>query len=177
MQASYSNATLLSYNRFWKNISDFLKRNCLEYELPVNTRCIALYLSYLHHTGKSVSSLRTALAGIAFKHKIGGYVDPTKEFILLRIIAGTAKTRRSPPKKRPITVDILRNLVDGLHKLKLTHTEVVLYKAVFFIMYYACLRISEVASSNHLKHTLMFNDVFLTGRSISEKNCPRTYLV
>ena len=90
--------------------------------------------------------MRTVLSAIAFKHKIALLPDPTKNFLVTRCLKGIEKGNVGKVKTLPITLKILRALMSFVPNVVNDHYSRLLYSAVFCLMYFACLRIGEVAT-------------------------------
>ena len=169
IQASYANSTLLFYNNCWAKLIKFLEKQNLSRALPLSPHAIALFLALLFQEGKSASTLRTNLSAISFKRKILGIHDPTKTFFLQRLLIGAKKSVLSLPKKRPISLTILKSLVEALPLISPTPFDRIMFKALFLVLYYACLRIGEVAVSHSSNHTIRLADVYVSGVTRSDK--------
>ena len=132
--------------------------------LPMPREHIALYLAALKKEGLAPSSIRSALSVIAWKHKIAGLPDPTKDFLLSRVMEGLRRARLHPPNRvLPITVDILHRLLDALPDSQCGPYDVCLMKAFFLLAYHGAFRVGELCESGTLAHTIRVEDV-LPGR-------------
>ena len=59
----------------------------------------------------------------------------------------------------PIAFKMLQNLITALEKIVNSYYDKKLLKAMFVIMYFCCLRIGEVALSNHDDHVIQISQV------------------
>ena len=100
---------------------------------------------------------------------MAGFKDPTKAFPIQRLLVGAKKLDAPTPRHLPITFDLLKNIVDAIPAAVTLLRNQILFKAVFLLMYHACLRVGEVASSNHSKHTLRIENVLMSGPSANHK--------
>ena len=91
-----------------------------------------------------------------------GIQDPTKAFIIMRLLAGARKAKGSSPKKLALNSLILKKLILVLPKVVMMNYYYKLYKSLFLLMYFACLRIGEVVHSNHDNHCLNLESIFLS---------------
>ena len=129
--------------------------------LPVSRDHIALYLAALKKEGLAPSSIRSALSVIAWKHKLAGLPDPTKDFLLSRVMEGLRRARLHPPNRvLPITVDILHRLLDTLPDSRCGPYDVSLMRAFFLLAYHGAFRVGELCESGTLAHTIRVEDVF-----------------
>ena len=70
----------MAYRKAWLDFQAFATSFQLPNTLPLSAETTALFATHLHKQGKHSSTVRTALAGIAFMHHRGGHPDPTKSF-------------------------------------------------------------------------------------------------
>ena len=171
VQDSYSPRTLLAYARGWQRFLGFLRSMELPRTLPVQREHIALYLAALKKEGLAPGSIRSALSTIAWKHKLLGVRDPTKDFLLTRVMEGLRRARPHPPNRvLPITADILHRLLDALPGSVSAPYDATLMRAFFLLAYHGAFRVGELCESGTLVHTIKREDVSMgqgeDGRSI-----------
>ena len=139
---------------------NFLNEHNLDATLPLPERHLGLYIAWLTREGLSPSSIKNALAAVAFEHKIRGFADPSRTFFISRLLKGLEKFHVKT-QKAPITIDILKSVLSKVLEVASTQFDSVLFTSLFSIMYFACLRIGEVVISNHDEHTLRLKNVYI----------------
>lgn len=77
------------------------------------------------------------------------------------MIKGSLKLRPRRPQKTPITLPILKKIVDILPVVLPSRYFNTLYRSLFSLMYFACLRVGEVAVSTHDAHTLKLSSLLI----------------
>ena len=126
----------------------------LPHSLPTPSSHLCLYVAYLSNTANA-DSIKSSLAAIAWLHKLKDLPDPTKAFSITRTLKGLEKLGPAHTHKfKPVRYRYLLNFLTVLPGITSTEYEAVLFKAVFLLAYYACLRPGEYANSNGLTHTL-----------------------
>lgn len=95
-------------------------------------------------TGKAYSTARTYLAGIAAKHKLNGWGDPTDNFMLQKVMQGFAKANQSRDNRLPITLSRLQQLIPALSTVCSSTYENALFKAAFTMAFFGFFRVSEL---------------------------------
>ena len=147
--------TLTQYEQSWRDFTSF----CSTLEavvMPATLHTVKLYVVHLHDRGLKAGTIRSKLSAVSEKHKLSDLPDPTRSFTVSRLLDGYTLTDSAATIRRPIRFSLLVKVleaVDGSPYIK------ALYKAIFALMYFACLRISEVALTVSLMHTLKLQDV------------------
>ena len=140
--------------------------------LPLTTTTIALFVSYLHARKLAPSTVSSYLSAISYVHKMKDLRDPTKTFLIQKLLT-TVGRERSPDSKLPITKPVLFQLVRSI-KRSLKHTlssaeQCTLSTAMFLIAFYGFYRIGELASTSpaSCNSVVQFNNLSF----LSTDNC------
>lgn len=137
----------------------FLEEQKRQTTLPIATEDVAYYVSYLSLTYKA-SAIKSVLSAISYKHKIKNMPDPTKSYMIKKLLAGMGKTTVDTQEKfKPLTYKILATLLPKIESVTKDTYEKILFKAVFTLAYTACMRVSEYAVSANDTHTLLAKNV------------------
>lgn len=144
LRSSLSEQSRKCYSRAWVVFSEFYKRyQGPNIRLPVSTACIALFISFLCAKGMAPATVNSYLSAIAYVHKIQGLHDPTKSFLIEKILV--ALGRRSQADVRlPISRPLLYELVRALQHTSPSHYNRSLFGAMFMIAFYGFFRVSEL---------------------------------
>ena len=146
----------------WKFFSAFTRSTLNKPPRPASKYTVALYATHLHNAGLKSTSVRSHLSAIAFFHKIHGLSNPSKSFLIEKLLAGYRKQDKPIPVRRPISIQLLQSLIGALHTDRaLTSYDKSLYKALFSVMYHAALRSSEVCFARNSAHALTQNEINL----------------
>ena len=159
---SYSPGTLLAYRRTATSYVEFLHDLDLPDTLPAEPSALAMFAAFLYDQGKAASTIKSALCGLAWFHRMAGVADTTNSFLVKRVLVGIAKAAPPPVKLLPIGRDLLLVLLPRARSLGLSTFGLRLFKAVATLAYHGCLRIGEVTLSGSLKNTIGVKDVWFT---------------
>lgn len=140
------------------------------HSLPVPNEIIKIFVVMLHLKGKSYNTIRTTLSGVDYFHKIAGF-ESIVSFSLKQLLTGIQKESPGRRIRLPITKDILHEVINHLHTtFSETCYTLYLFKSLFLLMFYGCLRVGEVALSETSKHTLTKQQI-LINNSARNKKC------
>ena len=163
LQSSLSESSRKSYTRAWVVFTEFYQRfQNARVILPVSTACIALFISFLCAKGLAPATITSYLSAISYVHKIKGYHDPTKSFLIEKLLVAVGR-RSQADIRLPISRPLLYELVRAL-----THTNTYayqrsLYGAMFMIAFYGFFRIGELTCKTRTMSSaaLQFDQVTL----------------
>ena len=131
--------------------------------MPVPPSTLQLFATHLHQAGYQTSTIRSYMSAISFVHKISAYPDPTTDYCLLKLLQGSENSARAVSQKlKPVTASVLHQLVDAVPYCTQVGYLQHLYKSLFLLMFYACLRVGEAVVSNTSAHTLKLQQVSKT---------------
>ena len=115
--------------------------------LPLPPTCIPLFISYLSFRKLACSTIKSYLSAISYAHKLKGFNDPTKSFLIDKLL--TALSRQQPSDIRlPITRPILHQLIRSLTFSNSSAFQRSLFSAMFLVAFYGLFRIGELASKS-----------------------------
>ena len=90
--------------------------------------------------------MSSRLSTVSFIHKLNGHRDLSKSFQVRKCLLGYSKKFFAADVRKPITINLLCSLCDVLKCTFSDQYQVVLYKAMFLLAFYAFLRVSEFTS-------------------------------
>lgn len=160
IQSSVQPTTLIQYQKVWKNFSNFhLEVLNKAITLPVECHDVGLYLSHLTTLGLQPNTVQSHLSAISFVHKINNCGDPTQTFLIKKLM--TALHRKIPciDKRRPVSVTLLKLLISDLNFIHTSAYDVAMFSAMYSLAYSACLRVGELAVSNHKDNTIQLSQI------------------
>ena len=189
LDLSLANSTKKAYNHHWNTFTKFLLNDLNQntISMPVRAMDVALFISHLFLQGLMYSTIRSYVSAISFVHKIKGHEDPGCAFLVNKILRGVQKARYNKKQPlKPIDKALLYSLVNTLPFIADSKFNMILYKALFLITFYACLRAGEIVISNTNKHTICINQlrttktdagfgyqIILNSYKHSGTNCPK----
>ena len=111
--------------------------------LPLSVNSVALLIAHLPTKRLAPAAISTYISAISYEHKLKGYADPTKAFLILKLLSAI-KSRSRPDIRLPITLPVLRLLVDALTQTSSSFYHRTLFTAMFLTAFYGFLRIGEI---------------------------------
>lgn len=138
---------------------------------PVPLDELINFVAYLSYSGFSPSTVSTYISGISHEHKKRGLVDKTSNFLIVKILEGLRRKRtKSRDLRSPVTLHILRKIVQALKNVCSSNYEACLFSSAFTLAFFALLRIGEISAdstSNTGSHVIQYEDVcFSTSNEI-----------
>ena len=156
-------STRQMYATTWQKFKDFIE-NTLDQQatLPASINQIHLYVAHLHSLHYKHSTILTHLSAISHQHKMRKLPDPTAQYSTAKMLAGVMNLQdNKTDQRRPITIAILMGLLVALTGCTRTDYEAALYRSMYTLMYYACLRASEVIQTSTPRHNLTLAQIHL----------------
>ena len=115
--------------------------------MPLTIPSLALVISYLHARKLAPSTIKSYLSAIGYVHKMKGLCDPTKAFLITKLL--TALSRQSSSDIRlPISQPVLHKLVESLSHTNSSAFHRTLFSAMFLLAFYGFFRIGELAAQS-----------------------------
>ena len=165
LPSALATATLNNYSRSWSKYLEFCSYISIPASLPISIRYASLFLVYLSNHKFSASSLSTIMSGLSYYHKMRLLFDPFQSFPVRQLLQALKKNSPSTPDiRRPISENLLFQLLDKLHTLGLPNYEYTLFSTMFLFGFYFGLRIGEYTSS---QHNLNFEEVVVSSTSVT----------
>ena len=120
---------------------------------------LSFFIAYLHEIGNCASTIRSYLSAIAYYNKCSNRTDFTKAAPILQAMKGLDAVSKTKTKRLPITLPLLERMLSALHSLQLSPYDLILYQALFAVMYFCGLRASEVARTVSDQHIIRAKNV------------------
>lgn len=148
--------------------------------MPASINQVQLFLAYLFWSGLQPSTLLNYLSAISYYHKMLDLKDPTHTFPVQSFIQGAKALSPKPNQLEPVTLNVLRTLLESLATLGISSYNKSLFHAMMTLAYWGCFRIGELASSTHDRHTITRNQILvkydrLTGSPTSVQVAFKSY--
>ena len=85
-----------TYERAWKTYVEFSSEFCDSRRslLPVSVNNLALFISYLSAKKFASSTISTYVSALSYVHKLGNFEDPTKNFLVQKLLTAHSKLQR-----------------------------------------------------------------------------------
>ncbi|CAJ0931019.1 unnamed protein product, partial [Ranitomeya imitator] len=102
------------------------------------------FLSKMYAMGVSGSVARNRMSALAFHFKLRGWPDSTKHFLVSQILKGWRRANKHGDNRRPISFDLLVNLVKATDCVCDSKYEAALTSAAFGLAFFGAMRVSEI---------------------------------
>ena len=95
--------------------------------LHITPATIALFIAYLLERSYAASTVNTYISALGYPHKLSDLPDPTRVFYIIQMLKGCGKTGARLDSRLPITLPILKSLLEvaprttGSHALLLDY--------------------------------------------------------
>ena len=113
MHSAISPGWRKTYEQAWNHFLNFSTRYCGTAfpQLPLNVSDIVLFVAYLSAKKLAPSTISTYIPALSDVHKIGSFSDPTKAFVVQKIMTVQSRLCSKLDIRLPITRSILITLV------------------------------------------------------------------
>ena len=115
--------------------------------LPLFSHCIPLFISYLSFRKLAFSTITSFLAAISYLHKLRGFSDPTKSFLIQKLLTALS-CKRSVDIQIPVTQPVLDEVIRFLRLTNSSAFQRSLYSTMFLGAFYGLFRIGELATKS-----------------------------
>ena len=139
--------TLKSYEIGLSAFTEFLKNHNYVEIWPPSLNEILQFVAYLSLRNLSASTARLYVSAIAYKCKILGFIDVTKNFLVSKLLEGMHRLNHGPDTRLPITTDILKIIISALPGVCYNSFEVRLFKSAFTLAFWGLFRVGEITLS------------------------------
>ena len=146
MSSSLQPSSIPNYKRAWKLFHQFYEYTFRSpfSGLPISPPVLALFIAYLFDKLYAPSTVRTYVSALGYSHKLLTFPDPTKVFYICQMLKGYHKIGFRLDTRLPITLPILNRLLSATSELQGSHYQIIQFKAMCSLAFYAFLRLGEI---------------------------------
>ena len=148
MHSAISPGSRKTYEQAWNHFLDFSTRYCgtASPQLPLSVSDIVLFVAYLSAKKLAPSTISTYISALSYVHKIGSFSDPTKAFVVHKIMTAQSRLCSKPDIRLPITRSILHKLVQALNHTITPAYQILLFQTMFLVAFYGFFRVGELTT-------------------------------
>jgi len=153
-----------TYQRAWQVFFEFAQEYAPGQSVPLSVSDVALFVSYLSAKQLAPTTISTYLSALSYVHKLQDYPDPTKAFLIQKLLQ-SGKSTASLDVRLPITLPVLHKLSKALDHTNSSFYQRTMFKAMFFTAFYGFFRVGELTTkTSYLGNSVVqYSDlVFLT---------------
>ena len=147
-QASLASSTHSLYQRGVDAFDNFRLTSGLARQWPAPYGHIVLFVAYMSLNGKSPATIGSYIAGVSHFHRVQNWTDPTKVFVVRKLLEGSRRLSGKIDTRLPITLSILSRLTGLLNMVCNSSYESKLFKSAFSLAFFAFLRVSEFTATS-----------------------------
>ena len=159
-----------SYSRSIRSVYAYLKTVITSESVLFPTSAVMLikYIEHAVNAGLSSATIITQLSAISFLHKLVEVPDPTKTFVIKKMLVGAQNLSRSADTRLPFQSDHIRSLIQSLVFTAKSPFHKIMLQAMYLLAFAAFLRIGEfTVTKNGVKHVIKYQDIqFITKNAI-----------
>ena len=148
-----------TYTRAWKLFGQFhsVIFRTASFNLPISPATLALFIAYMFDRNYAPSTVNTYISCLSYSHKLAGLSDPTRVFYIVQMLKGYGKKGFRLDCRLPITLPILKHLIEVSPHISGSHYQVCQFRAMCSLAFFAFLRIGEITttSSSTCQHLQM----------------------
>ncbi len=151
-----------AYATGWKAFCHFRQQSPETVGPPASAEEVRRFVAWLSLRGLAPSMIANYVSGVGYFYKLRGMSDPTKDFLVSKLIEGSRRGCGSVDNRVPILLPVLWQLIDSLPHICKSQFEGTMFKAVFLGAFYSFLRVGEFAvgsNSRVQESVLVFGDV------------------
>ena len=161
LSVAFASNTQKTYQTGWRAFCQFriLRLDC---NFVATVQDVREFVAWLSLRQLAPGSIATYVSGVGFHHKINGLPDPTRDFLVAKLMEGCRRDRPSRDNRLPISVSVLSNLLLALPHICVSQFEVELFRAAMLSAFFGFMRIGEFATDSRTRFQeslLQFSDV------------------
>ncbi len=92
------------------------------------------------------------ICNLHFNPLVHGFLDPTNNFIVKKMLEGKRRDNPIKDSRLPITATVLEKRITTLHFLSSNMYKLALFTAVYLVSYFGFMRVSEVTVDSKLTY-------------------------
>jgi len=146
LKSSLQPSSVPTYRRAWKLYSQFSQSvvGTAVVSLPLSPSDLGLFIAYMFQHQYAPSTANTYVSALGYCHRLVGAPDPSKVFWVVEMLKGYKKLGIRIDSRLPITLPILRNIIEVTPSLCSTAYNAFLFKAMCTTAFFAFLRVGEI---------------------------------
>ena len=138
MQSSLQSPSLPTYQRAWNLFHHFIRFTFpgLPLQFPISMPLFCLFIAYLYDLNYAASTVNTYVSALSYSHKLSGYPDPSKAFVVVQMLKGYGKLHARLDSRLPITIPILHKLLQSASLLPLSKYQILMFQANCTVLHF-----------------------------------------
>ena len=161
MSYSISANTKRLYVTAFNTLKTFRRVYNLQEPWPPHANELVEFVSYLTYKQFSPNTIKSYISGISYYCKLYNLQDTTQTFLLRKVLMGLGRWNNRTDNRKPITLEILHNIIQLLPTICKSMYESALFSAIFTTAFYGYFRMGELVqnSCHDPGHAIQIEDV------------------
>jgi hypothetical protein len=148
LQNSLSYSARKSYRRSWELFCQYYNTYNINVTMPLQIVPVCNFIGHLFWKQYSSSSIVSHVSAISYVHKLLQLSDPTNSFIVRKLIKGCNNLSGTSDTRLPITMDILKNIMQGIEPAVQDFYLRIMLRAIFLLAFHALFRLGEIVAKS-----------------------------
>ena len=151
LESAISSSTRKQYQRAWAVVTRLHATyfHSAYPSLPLTFATLTLFVSYLHACQLAPTTVTSYLSAISYVHKLQGLPDPTKTFVIQKLLTAVNRSR-SVDIRLPITRSILHQMLGCLQHTNSSASQRTTLSAMFLVAFYGFFRLGELTTKSRV---------------------------
>ena len=113
---------------------------------PATALDIRRFVAWLSVQNYAAATINTYVSAVEYFHNVMGFEDPTKDFLVSKLLEGCRRSNPSVDKREPISLSTLQKIVEVLPSICSSTFETLMFKAVFLMAFFGFMRVGGICS-------------------------------
>ena len=165
VQMAWAPKTLRMYEVGMSNFNKFrIKTEDRNVSAPATPLQITRFIASMSLENKAPSTIAAYVSAISNWHKSNRFVDPCNDFLVKKALKGVSKRPSGQELREPITLELLKKLVNALGPVCESLYEQKMFKCAYLLAFFGLFRIGEIVADTKdraQKSVILINDISL----------------
>ena len=118
---------------------------------PASVEHVRQFVAWLSLQHLAPATVASYVAGVGYFHKLNGWSDPTKDFVVSKLVEGCRRDCPSVDNRLPISIAVLEGICQALPQVCNSQFECTLFRAAVLSAFFGFMRIGEFAANSRHK--------------------------
>ena len=136
LTAAFAPNTHKAYQTGWSFFCSFKNSRLQVITSPASTKDVREFIAWLSLRQLAPATIATYIAGVAHYHKLNGFPDPTRDFLVSKLLEGCRRGRSQADKRLPINPTFLSEIIHALSHVCVSQFESTLFRAAMLTAFF-----------------------------------------
>ena len=159
-----------AYSAGWRAFCSFMGSH-FHGEAPSSVADVRAFIAWLSLRHLSPATVASYVSGVGYFHKIHSWPDPTRDYVVSKLLAGCRRDKVGSDRRWPLTIPLLTRLMQILPGVCLDQFEALLFRAVMSCAFFGFMRIGEFAAISKFRtQTSLLLDTDVQFQDVGQPN-------